>query len=197
MRKGHISAFSEEDTAPIYHRCLPWLCYILLTMLAGCSMALAAPQETQGDSRLVKLDTVREEKPAPDFSLHDRKNNLRRLSDYRGHVVVVNFWSTWCIPCRKEMPALERTWLRINTRGGVVLGVAMQDEPADIEHFLAKVPVSFSILMDRDGEVAKQWGVVGIPMTFILNPEGQIVYKASGIREWDSDLIINRIMELL
>lgn len=77
-----------------------------------------------------------------------------------------------------------------------MLGIAMRDELPAIERFISKVPVNFPVLMDQDGEVAAQWGVIGIPTTFILDTKGLAVYKASGIREWDSDTIVSKIMQL-
>ena len=110
----------------------------------------------------------------------------------------MSLWSAIsCIPCRKEMPALERMWRRIKSSGGIVLGVKMQDENTAIELFLSKAPVSFPILLDPDGAVAQHWGVVGIPTTFILDTTGRIAYKATGIREWDSDSIIEKVMQLI
>ena len=169
---------------------------VVLVVSIGYPIDVSAKQDAEIKARDFQLDAVTENSIAPDFTLPDRSGIIHRLSDYKGRVVIINFWSTWCIPCRKEMPALERAWQRLKPSGAILLAIAMQDELESIEHFLKNSPVSFPVLLDSDGEIAKQWRVIGIPVTYILDTTGRIVYRATGIREWDSDVIINQILDL-
>lgn len=167
-------------------------------ILIFASLSIMAQENASGrqHSYRTDLDVVINQPLASDFELPDRSGNRHHLSDYKGRVVVVNFWSTWCIPCRIEMPALERAWKRVESSGVVLLAIAMQDDLSSVNKFLDQSPVSFPVLLDHDGEVAEAWKVIGIPVTYILDGSGRIVYKATGIREWDSDPIIDMIKAL-
>ncbi|WP_260292608.1 TlpA disulfide reductase family protein [Sedimenticola hydrogenitrophicus] len=173
-------------------------CTIMVFILTFASSSLMAKENTSNrqQSYRTDLDAVTDNRFASDFELPDRNGNRHRLADYQGRIVVVNFWSTWCIPCRIEMPALERAWKRLEPSGIVLLAIAMQDELSSVNNFLDQSPVSFPVLLDHDGKVAGEWRVVGIPVTYILDASGRIVYKATGIREWDSDSIISIIAAL-
>ena len=169
---------------------------MVFAFLTGYPFDVSAEQDTKNIARNYRLDTVKGNSVAPDFTLPDHRGISHRLADYTGYVVIINFWSTWCIPCRQEMPALERAWQKLKPSGVILLSVAMQDELESVDRFLENSPVSFPVLLDSDGEIAKQWRVIGIPATFILSTSGRIAYRASGIREWDSDSIINKILDL-
>jgi len=169
---------------------------MVFALLTGYPFDVSAEQDTKNIARNYRLDTVKGNPVAPDFTLPDRRGINHRLADYIGQVVIINFWSTWCIPCRQEMPALERAWQKLKPSGAILLAVTMQDELKSIDRFLENSPVSFPVLLDSDGEIAKQWRVIGIPMTYILDTTGRIVYRATGIREWDSESIINKILDL-
>ena len=178
------------------NRCLLSQGILALALVIICLPDISAKQHAQSKSRLYQLNPVVEHVVAPDFTLPDRKGFNHRLSDYKGQVVIINFWSTWCIPCRQEMPALERAWQRLQPSNAVFLSIAMQDELESIELFLKDTPVSFPVLLDSKGEIAGQWRVIGIPVTFILDSSGWIAYRETGIREWDNDSIINKILDL-
>ncbi len=164
----------------------------LLVITAAIPNASASNSEKR-----FRLNYVNEPRTPPKFTLPDHLGALHSLSEFEGRVVVVNFWSTWCIPCRQEMPALERAWKRLEPNGVVLLGIAMQDELEMVNLFLKKVQVTFPVLMDNDGSVSAQWRVNGIPATYILDSTGRMIYEASGIREWDSDPVIEKILELI
>ena len=124
--------------------------------------------------------------PASDFSLQGENGKTYRLSDYRGKVVVLNFWATWCPPCRLEMPSLERLWQKVKGHGIVVLAVNVGEDSDTIFEFSGNVPSTFAIPMDSHGEVIKQYRVTGLPTTYIISPDGMVTHRAVGSREWDS-----------
>jgi peroxiredoxin len=110
--------------------------------------------------------------PAPDFVLQDaRSGALVSLSDFRGRIVVLNFWATWCPPCRAEMPEFQRTF---EERGDnlVVLAVDFQETDEQVRAFLDEFGVTFPVVMDRDGKVRQHYGVLGLPGTFFIDREG-------------------------
>jgi cytochrome c biogenesis protein CcmG/thiol:disulfide interchange protein DsbE len=98
----------------------------------------------------------------------------RSLADYRGKVVVLNFWASWCRPCRDEMPLLQKTHDRIASQGGVVLGVDAKDTTESARRFMTDRDLDFPSLRDRDGEFTGEYGATGYPETFVIDREGRI-----------------------
>lgn len=133
---------------------------------------------------------------APGMSLPDLQGGEFHLEDLRGRVVVINFWATWCGPCRSEMPALERAWQRLRLHDVELLAVATQDDPQMLRRFLQRNPVTFPVLLDESGKAAREWPFSGIPATFVIDGRGRMVYRALGARDWDSEPILRRILEL-
>nr|WP_018864574.1 TlpA disulfide reductase family protein [Thioalkalivibrio sp. ARh3] len=133
---------------------------------------------------------------APPLELGDLDGREHTLGDYRGQVVVVNFWATWCPPCREELPSLQRLWDTLGPEGLVVLGVNVGEDADRIFFFTADYPVDFPLLLDRDANAIDTWPVRGIPTTFVIDPEGRIAYRAIGAREFDHPDIVERLREL-
>jgi cytochrome c biogenesis protein CcmG, thiol:disulfide interchange protein DsbE len=102
------------------------------------------------------------------------------LADYRGEVVVLNFWASWCPPCIDELPLLERTQRRIESRGGTVLGVNYKDLPEDALEFSRRFRLSYPNLRDRDGEYAEEYATLGFPETFVVDRQGRIAASRRG-----------------
>jgi len=134
--------------------------------------------------------------PAPDFQLRDMDGNLHRLSDYRGKPVIINFWTTWCPPCREEIPSMNRAWQQLEQEGIAMLAINMGEDEETIFIFSADYPADFPILMDVDGKVIEDWPVKGVPTTYIVAPDGTIAYRAIGSREWDDKTLLDRIRAL-
>ena len=131
------------------------------------------------------MDPIAGSPQASGFNLDSVNGGKVTLGDYAGKFVLINFWATWCAPCRKEMPAMSNLHDQFNSRGLEVIGVHVGPSLAGVKKFLEAVPVSFTILLDKDMSLAS-WGVRGLPTTFLINPDGKLVYKATGEREWDS-----------
>ena len=134
--------------------------------------------------------------PAPDFTLPDIDGNAVRLSDFRGKVVIVNFWATWCPPCRFEMPSLQRAWEKLKDDGGVVIAVHVGGKEDEVWQFMSSYDLSFPIVLDTDSSVIKAWPVKGLPTTLVVDPEGLIRYRAIGAREWDDPAILDAVRAL-
>jgi len=166
----------------------------LALLLLVLPAAVAGPASPPAGKQV--LSEVAGTPPAPDFSLTDIDGRQHRLGDYRGRVVIVNFWATWCPPCREEMPSMQRAWERIRDEGIVMLGINLGEDEDAIFEFTAGYPVDFPLLMDRDSSVIRAWGVRGLPTTFVIDPRGRIRYRAVGGRAWDDAALLARVRAL-
>jgi len=120
------------------------------------------------------------------------------IKDMKGKVIVINFWATWCPPCRREMGSLERLHLATKDKNVVVLAVDIGEDIDTVFSFMGQVnpSPSFPILFDQDAKSMKPWKVRGLPTTYIINPNGDIVYRAVGGREFDHPDIQQTILNL-
>jgi peroxiredoxin len=135
--------------------------------------------------------------PPPMLELKDLDGRLHRLSDYRGRVVLINFWATWCAPCRDEMPSIQELKRKLSGRPFVVLAVNLDEPESRIRNFLTQVKVDFTVLLDPDRQVAKAWQARVLPASFVIGPDGRIRYSLVGEINWDHDLVVSRIAELM
>ena len=115
--------------------------------------------------------------PAPDFEIELIDGEIVTLSDYRGEVVLLNFWGTWCPPCRAEMPALQRAWEEYKDRGVVFLGAAIYDEKADVEKFAEAFGITYPLGIDLAGDLTVDFKVTQFPTTFLIDREGNEVRR--------------------
>jgi peroxiredoxin len=124
---------------------------------------------------------------APGFTLSDMQGKPVSLADYRGKVVVLNFWASWCPPCRAEMPSMERLYGTLKGNDFVLLAVNVEKNGRSaVAAFSQKIPMSFPVLLDSDQHVSGLYRVGGIPQTFIINKKGEIVQEVTGARDWNS-----------
>jgi peroxiredoxin len=123
--------------------------------------------------------------PPVDFKLKDIKGRTVRLSDFRGKVVFLNFWTTWCPPCKYEMPSMQKLYDKLRDENFVMVAVDLQEPVSRVKDFVKAYKLSFSVLLDSTGDVGRQFGIRSIPSTFILDKEGGIIGKVFGPREWD------------
>jgi peroxiredoxin len=118
--------------------------------------------------------------PAPDFTLPARAGGELSLADLKGNVVLINFWATWCGPCRQEMPYLEQIWQRYKGLGFTLLGVNVEEDSAGAVKWLEQTPVSFPVLFDRENRVSKLYDVTAMPSTVIVDRRGQVRFVHYG-----------------
>ena len=163
----------------------------LMAMILAFGAALAQAQEPGRG-----LTEIPQRPLAPDFTLRDLDGNRHRLSDYRGRVVIVNFWATWCPPCRAEMPSMQRAWERLRKEGIVMLGIDVGEDEDTVFQFTADYPVEFPLLLDQDSSVIGRWPVRGLPTTFVVDPQGRLAYRAIGGREWDDPALLEQVRAL-
>jgi thiol-disulfide isomerase/thioredoxin len=133
---------------------------------------------------------------APDFVLSDMDGREYRLRAFRGKVLIVNFWATWCPPCRAEMPSMQRAWEQLKREGILLLAINVGEDRDAVFRFGADYPVDFPLLLDSDAKVAEAWPMQGLPTTFVVDPQGRLVYRAIGAREWDDPQLLSPVRAL-
>ena len=170
------------------HRC--WLAVSVLLSLMIILMGCVSPdrENRQYEHALIK-------KPAPDFTLRDLKGNQVSLSDFRGQPVVLNFWATWCMPCRVEIPHLEALYTKYKDQGLVVLGMNTETDYMKVKRF-AEPRISYTVLLDG-GTQAQGYDVSGIPCTYYIDREGIIQHRSVGFGPGDEVQIEEKINKLL
>ena len=131
---------------------------------------------------------------APVLKLADAAGREHVSSEWRGKTVVVNFWATWCEPCREEMPSLERLRARLGGKAFEVVAVNVGESPERVARFTREVPVTFPIVYDRDSATAKRWKVRGYPTSYVVGPDGRIRYYFVGDLDWSHDDVV-RVIE--
>lgn len=125
-------------------------------------------------------DLVREGDMAPDFVLKDLDGKEYRLSDYRGKGVFLNFWGTYCKPCKKEMPYIDNQYKKYKDQGVEVIAVNVGETDLSIRNFVEQYNLSFPIVVDKDGEVQEAYNIYPLPATFLINKDGKIVDYITG-----------------
>jgi len=139
-----------------------------------------------------KTLTYLPDKPkAEDFILHDLEGKPFTLEDFKGEPIIVNFWATWCPPCREELPSMNRGWAKVKDEGIKMVAINAGDKERHITRFLKKQPIDFLILMDESNGLLDKWGGAGMPTTFIIDPQGHLIVRALGKFEWDSDELLD------
>jgi len=135
--------------------------------------------------------------PAPSFQLHSSASTDLSLGDLKGQVVLINFWASWCGPCRQEMPVLEQLYRKYKAAGFTLLGVNVEPKSADAEGFLKSTPVSFPILFDPDSKVSRLYEVSGMPSTVILDRTGKVRYVHHGYKPGEESEYLDQIRSLV
>jgi thiol-disulfide isomerase/thioredoxin len=175
------------------------LCAKFVLCVMGATMLSASPGLADDAPTPQTLTEVATRSQVSDFVLEDIDGKKRRLSDLRGKVVLVNFWATWCPPCRREMPSIERLSHLLKGADFEILAVNVAENLDTVFSFtgtLDPVP-TFPIVFDRDSSVLKAWPVRGLPTSFVLDKQGRIAYRAVGGREFDDPAILAQLRALL
>jgi cytochrome c biogenesis protein CcmG/thiol:disulfide interchange protein DsbE len=134
-------------------------------------------------------------RPAPDFTLTTFKGSTISLKDLQGKPVVINFWASWCPPCRVEAPLIERTWRAHKNRGLMFLGVNIQDRKEDALNYIREFNITYPNGPDPAGEIAINYGVSGLPVTFFVSSKGEVVRRWVGAI--DSSVLMSSIEEIM
>src|SRR3972149_3171013 len=130
------------------------------------------------------LQEMKDKSPAPDFTLPDLERGKVSLKDFRGKLLMLNFWASWCVPCREEMPAMERLYQRYKDRGFVILGVNIKDDKKSAVSFVRELKITFPIGFDPNGDVGLLYGAWGLPATYLIDARGIALARAWGPADW-------------
>jgi DsbE subfamily thiol:disulfide oxidoreductase len=153
--------------------------YVVVIGLASASLPTTSSQPEASLDDQSDRPSASSDRPAPDFTLTDLDGNPVSLSHFRGQPVVINFWATWCSPCRTEMPHLIEAYEQ--EQGEVVFLAISVEEPASaVRRFAEEYDMPFTVLLDEGGKVAADYGVRGIPVTFFVSGDGEIVVRYTG-----------------
>lgn len=134
---------------------------------------------------------------APEFRLANRAGGEIALSELRGQVVMINFWASWCGPCRQEFPALDQIYAKYKPMGFTLVGINVESEKADAERFLGQRPVSFPILFDPDNKVSGNYGVRAMPTTVLVDRQGRLRWQHMAYKPGDEAKYIEQIRAAL
>lgn len=153
-----------------------WNLLMLATLALGVAWTVISRVPSAVGAPLSSSPSPREGFFAPDFTLDTLQGGQVRLSDLRGKIVVINFWASWCLPCRAETPALQNSYERYKDSGVVILGVNLTDQDSlnDVKDFVRQFGLTYPILLDRDGSTSLRYRIQGLPSTYFLNRAGVI-----------------------
>ena len=168
-------------------------CCLAMSILLSLMIILMGCVSTDRENR--RYEHALTKKPAPDFTLRDLKGNQVSLSDLRGQPIVLNFWATWCMPCRVEIPHLEALYTKYKDQGLVILGMNTETDYMKVKHF-AETRISYTVLLDGQTQ-SQAYDVSGIPCTYYIDREGIIQHRSVGFGPGDEVMIEEKIQKLL
>ena len=182
-------------------------CASNLTVIVVLALMMMAPrclwaQQTKAAGSIDELlKSIGLSKPAmaraPDFNLRDSNGGLASLAGYRGNLLLLNFWATWCGPCREEMPSMEQLSRNFGGQGFAVVAVNQKENAALVNKFMKTHGLNFAIPLDTDGRVAASYRVYGIPVTYLIDGNGQAIGMKSGPRDWAAREVIDAFRKLI
>lgn len=170
-------------------------CLLILFLVAACSPAFGAVEA----DRLLKQGFLVQEgfEQAPDFTTEDAAGNRVDSSSFRGKLVLLNFWATWCPPCRLEMPDMERLYQEFRDKGLEVVAVNFMESPELVKGFAEERKLTYPMLLDAEAEIAGQYGVMRLPESVLIGRKGEVIAKAIGFKEWYKDDLRQLVADLL
>jgi peroxiredoxin len=164
----------------------------LVLHLPGCRGGAAAPEQQGAEAPARALGPM-----APALDLLDLGGARVGLSEYRGRPLIINFWATWCQPCRREMPSLVRLHETMAGGGLEILAVSIDADRAAVERYLRETPLPLRVLLDPGKAAAERYGVVTVPSSFVLDPEGRVVERIDGEADWTSPELLATLARLV
>lgn len=169
----------------------------LLILLLSVSFTLNADWQQPELSH--NLTAVKKSIQASDFELQDMDEETVKLSDYRGKVVLLNFWATWCPPCIREMPSMERLHQKVDADDFKVIAINQMEDADEVFAFTGQLEIdpTFEILFDTTSSVSQDYAVRGLPTTYLIDKKGKIRYRAIGGREFDHAEVVKLIESLI
>lgn len=165
------------------------ICVLALAISAGEFFHKKKAAAVVPDDYFKKLGIEKAEKVirAPDFNLEDLTGKRPGLKGFRGKAIFLNFWATWCIPCRQEMPMMEKLHREFKGQGLEVVAINIKENKKEARKFVDELRLTFAVLLDKDGKVSEEYGAWAIPLSYFINRRGEFVGKLEGSRKWDGE----------
>ena len=173
------------------------LLLLIISALVSTGSSSAWAQSKINYKVIPNLEPMKDQAPTPDFTLPNLDSKKISLKDFRGKLVFLNFWATWCVPCREEMPAMEKLYQEFKETNFVVLAVNVKDRKQDAVNFAKELKLSYPIVIDPDAQVGLLYGAWGLPTTYLIGRKGEGLARAWGPAEWYSPAARNLIKDLL
>jgi thiol-disulfide isomerase/thioredoxin len=161
---------------------------------------LSAKTDSRGMDRLFSIVGVIKVPPAEDpvkINLKDMNGKYTGISDFKGKIVFLNFWTTWCPTCRIEMPSMEKLYQKLKNKDFAMVTINLQESASQVKSFFEEFKLTFTALLDSTGEIGASFGIRAIPTTYILDKSGRIIGQVIGPREWDSKASITLFENLI
>ncbi|OHD26383.1 MAG: hypothetical protein A2064_04810 [Spirochaetes bacterium GWB1_66_5] len=172
-------------------------------LIAGTlALAVLAGTQGHGESLMQSLGgqgvgTAPKPLDPIEFELQDLKGKYIKLSGLKGKVVFLNFWATWCGPCRTEMPSMQRLYEQLKDQGLEILAVDLQEDKTRVQSFVKELGLTFTVLLDTKGTVGAQYTARAIPTTYLLDRQGFVFARTVGAREWDTPEMLELFRRIL
>jgi peroxiredoxin len=160
---------------------ISWIFWLLLAYLPA-----AAQSKVDYKKAIPIMQPMKDNAPTPDFDLATPDGKKISLKSFRGKVVLLNFWASWCVPCREEMPAMEKLYQEYKDKNFVILAVAVKDRKQDAIDFIKELKITYPIALDPEAQVGSLYGAWGLPATYLIGPKGEGLARGWGPAEWYS-----------
>jgi peroxiredoxin len=174
------------------------LCFQSFFFVLVLSVLFSSAEGIEGLFQKVEIKPIKGFPVAPPFNLEDLKGKRVDLKQFKGQVVFLNFWATWCGPCKEEMPSMEALYQKFKERGFVFLTISVDyEETKKVKEFILKHRYTFPVLIDSKCQTLDLFGVKGIPTTILIDKKGRMLGRAIGPRDWNGPDMVNLLTELL
>ena len=179
----------------LFHRLLS---LSLLSMSVASLSSPAAWAQSKIDYKVIPiLQPMKDAAPTPEIALDTLEGKKISLKDFRGKVVLLNFWASWCVPCREEMPAMEKLYQEYKDKNFVILAVAVKDSKQDAGNFVKELKLTYPIALDPDAKIGQEYGAWGLPVSYLIGPKGEGLARGWGPADWYGPAARKLIKDLL
>lgn len=174
-----------------------WRLFFVSWAVLSLAWAPAWAQSKINYKVIPNLEAMKENPQTPEFSLPTPEGKKISLKDFRGKIVFLNFWASWCTPCREEMPAMERLYQEFKDKNFVILAVSVRDRKQNAVGFVKELRLTYPVALDTEGQVGLLYGAWGLPTTYLIGPKGEGLARAWGPAEWYGPAARKLIKELV
>jgi len=165
-------------------RSLAFAIFFMVSTFAPIFASVWAQTKIDYKKAVSILQPMKDAAPTPDFSLTTPDGKKISLKDFRGQIVLLNFWASWCVPCREEMPAMEKLYQEYKDKNFAVLAVAVKDRKQDAVDFIKELKITYPVALDPEAQIGSLYGAWGLPATYLIGPKGEGLARGWGPAEW-------------